>query len=121
MPDTPVPRRLVYAKEASLTRTDTTATYLFTLPRGAIPLQVTIFTAATAAGGTIDVGITGDTDLYVDGGNVAVLGSTVMTLLDVTERPGRTDVYALIGGAPGAGGPFTVTLEYTSIRTTRVV
>ncbi len=115
-----VPRRLVYAKTASLAYTDTTAKKLFTLPRGAIPLRVTVFTEDASASATCDVGVYGDTDSLIDGLDVSGAGGNQGTLLDNDQTTVPTDIYGLIAN-PTAGGDFVVTLEYTSIRTTRVV
>jgi len=115
-----VPRRLVYSKTAPLAYTDTTAIKLFTLPRGAIPLRVTVFTEEASASATCDVGVYGDTDSLIEGLDVSSLGSNLGTLLDNDEREVPTDIYGRIAN-PTAGGDFVVTLEYSSVRTTRVV
>ena len=108
MPRIRVVRKVAYAKEASLTRAQVTALELFTLPSGAIPVRVSVFTAAAAVGGTLDVGILGNTDAYIDGMDISGLGMSIGTLLDIDETDTPTAIYALIATAPGAGGPFTV-------------
>ena len=113
-----VVRKVVYAKEASLTRAQVTALELFTLPSGAIPVRVSCFTAAAAVGGTLDVGVLGNTDAYIDGMDVSGAGQSIGTLLTITKATEPTAVYALIGGAPGAGGPFTVIFEWISDKST---
>jgi len=113
-----VARKVGYALDASLTRSQTTALLLFTLPSGAIPVRVSCFTAAAAVGGTLDVGTVSDTDAFIDGLDVSGLGMSIGTLLTVTKLTEPTDVYALIGGAPLAGGPFTVVFEYISEKST---
>lgn len=115
-----VPRRLVYSKTAQLLYSDTTAKKLFTLPKGAIPLRVTVFTVATATSGTVDVGTYANDDLYIAALDVSAVGGSQGTLLDRTELTVPTDIYGLQAGA-SSGGPFVVTMEYTSVKTTRVV
>lgn len=108
--------RMVLSKEANLTRSDSSAVKLFTLPRECYPLRVTVFTAAASGGATCDVGVYGNTDSYIDGLDVSGEGASIGTLLDRTKTTEPTDVYGLIGGAPGSGGPFTVIMEYTYTR-----
>jgi len=109
-----VARKLVYEKQETILYTDTTAATIFRLPAGAIPISVSCFTAATSTGATLDVGTPANTDLYIDGLDVSVLGMSVGTLLDMTKLTEPTDIQALIGGSPSSGGPFTIVMCFIS-------
>lgn len=115
-----VARYNVYTKKASLARTDTTQKKLFILPPGSIPIGIAVFTAATATGGTIDVGTASSSDLFVNGLDVSAVGSSPAILLSIAELTVPTDVYALIAGA-AAGGPFTVFFRYINVKSRRVI
>jgi hypothetical protein len=113
-----VARKVGYIKEASLARTQSTQLQLFNLPSGAIPVSVTCFTAAAAVGATLDVGTLADDDIYVQALDVSGAGTSAATVLNITKLTEPTGIYALIGGAPAAGGPFTVFFEYISDKST---
>ena len=110
-------QRVVYAKEAKLLYSDTTAIKLFTLPAGARPIRCTVVTEATATSATCDIGIVDNTDKYVDGLDTSTAGVAQATLLDSDELEVMEDIYGLITGA-SSGGPFRVILEFTSIKVT---
>lgn len=109
-----------YVKTGTLAYTDTTQKKLFTLPPGSIPIGVEIFTAATAASGTVDVGTVANDDLFVAALNVSVAGTSPAILLSMTELTIPTDIYALQAGASG-GGPFTVIFRYINLKSRRVI
>lgn len=108
--------RPVFTVEGKLTITDSTAKVLFTLPRGARIVALECYTAATATSGTLDVGVAGNTDEYVDGLDVSVKQVKGADLLVLARTTTKQDVYGLIGGAPGSGGPFTVIAYFDTDR-----
>jgi hypothetical protein len=105
-------KRVVYTKSADLLYTDTTATKLFTLPMGARIIGVKCYTQAASTGATLDVGISSNSDSYIDGLDVAIAQINVGTVLDGDRLTVPTDIYGLIGGTPSSGGPFTVIVEF---------
>lgn len=109
---------------ATISRTDTTAKTLFTLPAGAIPVKLSVFAVAGSNAGTsatISVGKSGGTGTeYLNG--FSVLGAagqgqnTPNAATNLHASVGSaaqaiTGVYAESGTASTAGGPWTVTLD----------
>jgi hypothetical protein len=99
----------VHYLRKTLTVDDTTATFVGTIPSGAIVipdssgfLPTTDFDGSSP---TIDVGVDGETDAWMDGGDIDTVGSFVP--LDQNDAgflvTADTDVYALVGG----GGSHT--------------
>lgn len=111
-------QRVVYAKEAQLLYTDTTAKRLFTLPSGALILRVTCITRATSTNATLSVGTASSSTKYVSAGSVSTAQVSEMTVADSDELTATEDIYGLIGGSPSSGGPFDVIVEFTSIKST---
>jgi hypothetical protein len=96
-----------------------TATLLCTLPADAILEGITIHTATLATGATIDIGISGNTDSYVDGQDVAAVGEHRTTLLDgFTRLTAATPIYGLVINP--AGGPFQISIKWTTLKSTRM-
>ena len=111
-------RRPLFTKEATLTRTQSTATKLFDLPRWARIEEVLVISSAAAAGATIDLGTKSDADHYVDAQSVASVGvnrpaTTGNTYATLARTQG---IYGAIGGTPVAGGPFRIVFVCTSDR-----
>ena len=106
-------RELTY----SVTYADTTATAMFTLPAG-VRIIAWILNVKTAFSGgsnhTIDIGISGNTDYYVDGASVAAQGN--VALGTALQQPGAetteiTPVYA--DGIDGSAGSVDVTCLFS--------
>jgi hypothetical protein len=116
------PRRLVYSKVASLLYTDSSQKKLFDLPRHAIPISVTVFTAATSTSATCDIGTAADDDKHVAALDVSVAGTSLAVLLNMDVMPATSNpIYGLIGGSPSSGGPFTIIMKWIYLRTSRVI
>ena len=108
-------------KQATLTNTDTTATKLFDLPGDSKIVELTVQTAAAAALGTCDIGITGDTDRYIDDLDVSAQGQARGSILVDEWLAAATVIYGLIAfGGVAAGGPFVVTCMYINRKSTRL-
>jgi hypothetical protein len=104
---------------ATLTATDTAATLLATLPQDAIIEAISVFTETQAIGATMDIGIAGNTDSYVDGLDVSAVGSRFATLLSGSRLTAATPIYGLV--ANPAGGPFNISIWWTTLKSTRMV
>ena len=110
----------VRVKTFTLTRSDSTSTKRCSLPDGAIILDILETTSVLSAGAQLDVGDSSNDDRFVAALDVATAQKNVATLLDTyTALSGMTDVYAHIQGAPGAGGPYRVSILYTDPAWTR--
>lgn len=110
----------------SIARTDTAAKTLGTLPRGAIPIFLRLYSvlnsdAATTA--VISVGITGTTAKYLSAfdvktaatGKGMVIPNATLLFGSVESSTADTTVvglYAETGTASTTGGPWNVVLEY---------
>ena len=111
-------RHKPYVKMAELTRSNTTATMLFTLPRTARILSVRVINAAAAAGATISLGTVSSSAYFVSAASVATAGGTdVQTTANCyAALTSPTDVYGLIAGGAIAGGPFLVCVEFVTLK-----
>ena len=108
-------RRKLFCKHASLTRSDTTATKLFTLPPNSFIENIIVHNDATATGGTISIGTSGDSTAYVNAQSVATAGLNRVTVVGTHDKiSNRTEIYGLIGGSPSAGGNFRVVVWYST-------
>ena len=107
-------------KVGTLTIANTTATKLFDLPKDSRIVGIHVRTVAASAGATLDVGISGNTDKYVDGLDVSAAGSADGSLLESDWLSAATVIYGLIGGAPVAGGGFEVVCTYINRKHTRL-
>jgi len=109
-------RRPVFVKQATLTRSQTTATKLFDLPANCHVLEILVISKAAASGATITLGTSGTAAYYVNGQGVASAGinrpATTGNEYTATSRMGG--VYGSIGGSPSSGGPFKVVFICTS-------
>jgi hypothetical protein len=92
----------------TLTYEDTTAAVAFTLPKGTrlVAWVFNVKTAFSGGTGTVDIGITGDTDYLVDGGDVSSAGQAMPTT--TVAHPGyettnETPVYMSVGAGNSAG------------------
>ena len=110
-------RRKLFCKHATLTRSDTTATKLFTLPEGAFIELIVVHNYATATNATISIGNASSSTAYVSAQSVATVGlNRVTTIGSYTKFTARTPIYGLIGGSASAGGPFRVSVWYSTER-----
>ena len=110
-------RRKCFTKHAELSRSNTTATTLFTLPKGAYVEDIYVHNSATATGGTISVGKSGSEAYWVSAQSVQTAGLNRVTV--VNSYPVLTDRIAVlgkIGGTPGAGGPWRVAVRFSTAR-----
>lgn len=108
-------RRKLFCKHATLTRSDTTATKLFTLPDDAFIEEIIVHNYATATNATISIGNSSSSTAYVNAQSVATVGlNRVTTIGTYSKFTTRTEIYGLIGGTAVAGGPFRVTVWYTT-------
>ena len=105
-----------------ITRSDTTAVLMFTIPAGATIMTMdlvnpVVSNALTTA--TVTVGKTASTHEYLDAVDVkSATGKT--TSLPAVGNVGTSDqpvygIYAETGTASTSGGPFTVVCEYTEV------
>jgi hypothetical protein len=104
-----------------MARTESTATLLFTLPRFCRITEIIVISAAASVGATISLGTDTTTpNEYVNAQSVATVGHNrpATTGTVYTTLSAMADVYGLIGGAPGAGGPFRVIFLCTSEKKT---
>lgn len=108
--------KIVLAQVAELTYDDSTAEKLFTLPEGARPVRLTVYTQATSTGAELDVGTVSNDDYWIAALDVSAVGQNEGDLLKMAELDAMTDVYGLIQGSPTSGGPFTIVMEYVTYR-----
>lgn len=110
----------------TIARTDTAAKNLFTLPAGAIPVELRFFSAAASNAGTsanVSVGKSGGTGTeYMNALDVKTVG----TGQGLVVPNGQANMFASVGNAPltitgiyaesgtasTAGGPWTVEMSY---------
>lgn len=111
-------RRKTYIKHAILTRSNTTGTALFTLPRGAYIEDIIVHNSVAAAGATISIGTTLATPTeFVSAQSVATAGLNRVTCVGTYAATStRVTVYGLIAGGAVAGGPFRVAVHFTTAR-----
>ena len=110
-------RRKCFTKHAELARTDSTAVTLFTLPKGAYIEEIIVHTSATATGATVSIGKSGSEAYWVSAQSVSTAGlNRVATLNTYAVLTDRLDVLGKIGGTPSAGGPFRVSLRFSTQR-----
>jgi len=109
-------RRPVFTKQATLTRSQTTATKLFDLPANCHVTQILVISSAASTGATITLGTSGTAAYYVNGQSIASAGVNrpATTGNEYTATTGRQGVYGSIGGSPSSGGPFKVVFMCTS-------
>lgn len=110
---------------STISRTDTTAKNLFTLPPNAIPVKLWYFSAAASNAGTtatISVGKSGGTGVEflnvqdvktaaTGAGSVTPNSQTNMCATIGTSALVITGIYAETGTASNAGGPWNVMLD----------
>ena len=108
--------RPIHSRSGTLTRSDSTAKKVCTLPRHAIPLRVTVVNPTLATGATLTLGTTATPALYVSAESCQAAQATQMTMLDGATLEVPTDIMGSIGGTPSAGGPFEVVVEYRYLR-----
>ncbi|MGN6812552.1 MAG: hypothetical protein ACTHMP_16940 [Thermomicrobiales bacterium] len=113
-----------FAKVASVTRTMTTATTLFTLPADAQLIGLTINGAAVSNAGTtatLSIGkVGGNGHDYLNGFDVngatgsgqQVPSAATLPSAALTADTGITATYAETGTASTSGGPWQVVVEY---------
>jgi len=111
----------MYVKRFSIAYTEVASVKKLTLPKGAQIFSIDVFSDATSTSAELDVGTSADGDLYVDGLDVSVAGSSRGTLLDRTKLTGPTDIYAVVGGSPSSGGPFDVRIAYFMTRSRKIL
>ncbi len=112
----------IYIKEATLTIADTTATYLFDLPEFARLIGVRVLSQVASVGATFTMGDAATAARFVAAGDISAIGNSYLALLDSEAMDGGPKpVYGNIGGAPGAGGPFTILAEYITSKSVRVL
>lgn len=113
-------RRPVFTKEATLTRSDSSATKLFSLPKWTRITEILVTSSAAAAGATLTLGTLGTAAKYVSAQGIASAGINrpATTGNDYTTLTEREDIYASIGGSPVAGGPFRVIVVCTTEKKT---
>jgi hypothetical protein len=114
--------KVAVRKVASITRTMTTDTNLFTLPANAVPIGVHLVSNTESNAGTtavVDVGVTGTDTEYLSGidvkgqsGQIACPGATNLGVSVGTSSVQVVGKYAETGTASTAGGPFIVILDY---------
>jgi len=102
----------VYSKQGDVVYSQSTSALLFTLPRGSKPIRVTVYSQAASSGATLSLGTASDDNLWVSALDVSSKGVAQASLLIADLLTTKTDVYAMIGGTPASGGPFTVMMEY---------
>ena len=102
----------VYSKQGDVVYGQATSVLLFTLPRGARPIRVTVYSQAASVSATLSLGIASDDNLWVSALDVSAKGVLQASLLIADLLVTKTDVYVMIGGSPSSGGPFTVMMEY---------
>lgn len=106
----------VYSKNGDVVYGQSTSVLLFTLPRGAKPIRVTVYTQDTSTSATLSLGTASDDNLWVDALDVSAKGVLQASLLIADLLTTKTDVYVKIGGSPASGGPFTVMMEYINTK-----
>lgn len=112
----------IYIKEASLAITDTTATFLFSLPEFARLIGVRVLSEVASVGATFTMGDAATAARFVNAGDISAVGMSYLALLDDDAMSGGpVPIYGNIGGAPGAGGPFRVFAEYITSKSVRVL
>lgn len=116
--------RIVGTKIASLLRTNTVDTNLFTLPAGAIPIDLKVWFATGSNAGTsanISVGVTGSDTTFLSAFDVkgtapgAQSRPAATNLFAAQSTSQQTQVvgkYAETGSASTAGGPFWLAVDY---------
>lgn len=100
--------RVVRELTVTLDYEDTSATELFTLPKSAriVGWFVNVRTAFSGGTTTLDVGVSGNTDYFIDGIDVSSVGQVTPTTYVVKpgeEMSAMTAVYGLVGTGNSAG------------------
>ena len=107
------PSVLQAVAQASFDPTSATPIELFTLPKGAIPLQVTSLGGATGGTNpTVDIGTTGTSDGFateLDADSVFFGDSGVLTGIELTVD---TIVVGQVGASAATGGTVKILMNY---------
>lgn len=119
---------LTLTKRATVARTDTTAKNLFTIPKGAIPTALRVYstTASNAAStATLSIGKTGTAAHYLSAFDIKTTGTgsglqdldkaVPLNLFVVGSATASLQIigtYAETGTASTTGGPWTVEMDY---------
>ena len=101
----------------SITYADTTSAVMFTLPAGVRIIAWILNVKTGFSGGvnhTIDIGILGDTDYYVDGASVAAQGNVALGTALIQPGAETTEITPVyFDGIDGSDGSVDVTCLFS--------